>query len=676
MVDTYSELSEQQSIAVCINTHAECPKLIRLAKDKADNLNVPWVVIYIETPEHSTTKHADQEKILRYLTMAEQMGAIICQVEDHNVIEGIYHVVSESLKTDCPITDIIIGKSRQKRFFWTSYSTQAEKIARAIRSLPITVEIIPLNRDQSFHKTLERPRILEFRLRHIAYACISVIFAFAMSELLRANIPLIEWKINRHNVIAFFLLACVIVSFRCGLIPSLITAVLSFVTMNYFYILPLRQFHLHHNGGMITLYIFVASTIVIASLGTYMRSSNVTLRRKNDRLRTMYALQRNASAMTEQSSLLALLDKELRQVLNTDIAFFLPSTMDAKSVELAYPESLQLHENDHKALKLCWQEIQVSGAGTMNRYDSNWRFEPLILASSQVGVLGIKLSSKHPIDATLGHLITALADQCSAIIGRLELEKMMSASRMNEEKEKLRSMLLSSVSHDLKTPLVSIIGSMSMIQHMRESNRIEQHIVDELVDTTLLEAERLNSFITNILDMTRIETNNIEFNQQWVAADELLIKTSKRLDSRARNHQLCLHIDDAIHHLEIFVDPLLTEQILQNLIDNAIKYTIADTLIDLSIQSDNQGVHYVIRDHGAGIPEDKLSSIFDKYERIKQTDTQTAGTGLGLAIAKAISEKQGGTIQVRNHPEGGAEFTLSFPQFRYTNNIVPLKEAA
>jgi two-component system sensor histidine kinase KdpD len=241
---------------------------------------------------------------------------------------------------------------------------------------------------------------------------------------------------------------------------------------------------------------------------------------------------------------------------------------------------------------------------------------------------------------------------------------------MREEREKLRSMLLSSVSHDLKTPLASIIGSLSVYKRMRKSERLSPEIADELTETALDEAQRLDSFISNILDMTRIESGEIEFNKDWVTPYEPLAAIKKRLRQRLRYHKLEITTSETEYEVEM--DQMMTEQILQNLIDNAAKYSPANTEIQVSFGPDGKGFSYKIRDQGKGIPDDKFEAIFDKYERLRLTDSQIAGTGLGLAICKASKEKQNARIEVSNHEDGGAVFTIWFPKYR---NLIEEKRA-
>ena len=276
------------------------------------------------------------------------------------------------------------------------------------------------------------------------------------------------------------------------------------------------------------------------------------------------------------------------------------------------------------------------------------------------------------LDMWLSALLTNIADQMAILLEHLELEQSMEATRLRSEREKLRSMLLSSISHDLKTPLAGIIGALSV--HRSVGERLTPDRRKELLDSALEEAQRLDSFITNILDMTRRESGKIDLRQEWQDIDTVIQSAAKRSQHRLR--QRTLDIQGCLG-TEVYMDAMMIEQVLQNLIDNACKYTPDGTRIEICCTaSQREGFRCRVRDFGPGIPEDKLSQVFDKYARLKKQDSQVAGTGLGLAICKAVMEMQSGWIVAANHPEGGAEFTFGLPHWRKTRQGATKKEAA
>ena len=234
-------------------------------------------------------------------------------------------------------------------------------------------------------------------------------------------------------------------------------------------------------------------------------------------------------------------------------------------------------------------------------------------------------------------------------------------------------MLLSSVSHDLKTPLASIIGSLSVHQNMFAALPEEQR--QELLANALDEAYRLDSFITNILDMTRLESKQVKFRKEWIPPQDILRHVEKRMKERLRFHKLNIHYDTMMN-VELCADVMMTEQVIQNLLDNAGKYTPFGTAIDVTLEQAGPDLVIRIRDYGPGIPDDSIEKIFDKYTRLKKRDAKIAGTGLGLAIARTIMHEQCGDIIVANHPDGGAIFNVIVRNWRKKEDNKEKEEAA
>jgi len=377
---------------------------------------------------------------------------------------------------------------------------------------------------------------------------------------------------------------------------------------------------------------------------------------------TLYRI--TANAFTRQQAL-EKLQRTLSRMLEMDVAFFLPSVMKPERIDAAFPTGLSLFDNDCKALDVCWNEMKTTGVAAPFNPGTDWRFEPMLASSGEVGVLGVRPRHGQSLDPWYGRLLTAIADQTASALEHMELERSMEATRIREEREKLRSMLLSSVSHDLKTPLAGIIGSLSV--HNTMGGRLTPERRDALLETALEEAHRLDSFITNILDMTRLESGKIEFHYEWHDVSSIIRQVVKRLQHRLRKYQLVVH--SIPENIEVYMDMVMTGQVLQNLLDNACKYTPPGTAIDITSRRNEEGLFIDVHDHGEGLPSDKLAHVFDKYARIQKEDSQVAGTGLGLAICKSVMEAQGGWITAANHPQGGAIFTICLPRWRKAETV-------
>ncbi len=227
------------------------------------------------------------------------------------------------------------------------------------------------------------------------------------------------------------------------------------------------------------------------------------------------------------------------------------------------------------------------------------------------------------------------------------------------EKGKLRTQILSSVSHDLKTPLATIIGSLNILTST-DINITEEQKAD-LLETALSEAHRLNNFITNILTMARIESGAIKVKLEWYLVDDLIKHIKRSFEIKYPNRSLVVNKFDV--HITAKIDAILFEQIMMSILDNATKYSPIDIEVELSVE-ENFCLNFLVRDYGKGVPENMLEKIFDKYSRLQIGDMQAAGTGLGLAISKALVELQNMSIKAYNHKEGGLVIKISCPEWR------------
>jgi two-component system sensor histidine kinase KdpD len=409
--------------------------------------------------------------------------------------------------------------------------------------------------------------------------------------------------------------------------------------------------------------LFLVASLAIAASNAYTLSFARIAQQQEQRTNALYRISRMAfSALTLQESL-NILYRELRQMLHKDVAYFLPDALHLSKLVPAVPETLQLTEAERESLQRCWRDSITTGVGTPEATKSEWRFEPMVSPRDRIGVLGIRIRPDEPLDPLLGRTLSLLAHQSAIVIERLELARAMEQSRLERERERLRSALLSSVSHDLKTPLASIIGALSvystMKAHLTEDRR------DTLTQTALEEAQRLNSFISNIIDMARLESGETSFQPEWQPPQDLILRVKRAMRYRLKGHEILITTTGA--SCEILVDVAQTEQALQNILDNALKYSAPDAPIEIHLHClPGEALEISVRDHGPGIPEAARDTIFDKYTRLKKEDSQVAGTGLGLAIARAIITQQKGSIDVHNHPDGGAVFTVRFTRIRET----------
>ncbi len=653
---------KQQHTIVCIDGHPKTMMLLRIAARRAKDTGCTWSALFVETPNFYRNDESLREQILRFLTAAKEMGASIHQIEANDIVSGVREHLKECEENGTLPTHMLLGETKRDGIWALLNPSTARKIERALHHR-IELRTVPLTRDHEVPETTLASTAIRqsVKLSEIGYGLLAVFIAYLATETLRMVVPRIVFLLNDHNVSLIFLIACAFTAGRYGLIPGLIASLTSFFAINVFYIEPLYQLRLTGPTEAINLLLFLFAALILSLFGSYNRAHARAIAQRARRTQALYDIQTVVSKATTRSEAFTLLYERMQKWISMDLAYFLPNALSPDDLEAAIPEEVALDALSLKARDLCWQELRATGAGTPIIKEAAWRFEPMATELGDIGVLGIKIRNARNLDAAFGKLHAALAQKSAIILERLELAQEIQETRISEEREKLRAMLLSSVSHDLKTPLASIIGSLSAYHSMYDSLPDEQKRM--LTATALDEAQRLDSFISNILDMTKIESGDIRFKREWCSPDEIVATVAKRLRQRLTHHTLT--IERLKDRIEVEADQMLLEQVVQNLLDNAAKYAPAGTEITVSMTiDDHDAFTFSVRDRGQGIPDGEQDAIFDKYTRLKKTDSKVAGTGLGLAICKSIMEGMKGSIAVYNHEKGGAVFQLKLHNWR------------
>lgn len=648
---------ENPCVLVCINEHPKSRALLYAGARKAREEKLPWMVLYVEEPSYYQLHPEAREHILKCLTRAEEMGAEILRIQAPNVEQAITTYVQNSLQGSQPVQHIIIGSPEKRSVLPRLYVSSSTGISARLSTV-CEVHVVPLKGEYERRNWFSSFGLERVEMKEIFFSLLSVGLAGIVAELLKKALPDYVFLLHPQNIALIFLIAVVFVGGRWGFVPALVAAVCSHFLINYFYVKPYFFFTLNQATDVINLLLFLIAAIMVALFSSHTRAYAQAAVKREKRTQALYQLQRLTSENNSHYEALRTIHDALRNQFEMEVAFFRPPQAGGDIPVAEYPVEIELDESSREALRLCWRDAITTGVGGPYSRGVDWRFEPMFSTSGVIGVVGVKVPLLLTIDSSFGRLLSAVADQCASIIQRIALTRRMEEAKISEEKEKLRSLLLSAVSHDLKTPLASIIGSLSVYHSMFDKLSDEHRLT--LTTTALDEAQRLDSFISNILDMTRLESGHVKFKYEWHDPVAMFKRVNKRMRNRLRERQLTLREPDVM--AEIWVDAVMTEQLLQNLIDNAIKYSPMGMPIEVTMEVQKRRFVLTVRDHGKGVPEDMQQRIFDKYERLQKEDSQVAGTGLGLAICKSIVDQMSGEIAVYNHEDGGAVFKVTFPK--------------
>jgi two-component system sensor histidine kinase KdpD len=373
---------------------------------------------------------------------------------------------------------------------------------------------------------------------------------------------------------------------------------------------------------------------------------------------SLYQFSRKLAGVFALDDLLWATSFQIAQMLKVRVVILLPEA-GRLTVRAGYPPEDVLDESEVAAADWVWQHATPAGRGTDSLPGAHRLYLPMRTGRGTVGAIGLDSDKPGPIlTPDQRRLCDALADQAALAIERIELADAIEKSRLTAETDKLRAALLTSISHDLRTPLSVILGAASSLKDLEAALDPAAH--RELVATILEEGERLNRFIANLLDMTRLESGAVAPRLELTDIGDVAGSALSRAGRVTAGHKLDVAIEPGLPLVRL--DPVLFEQVLFNLLDNAGKYAAPQTTISVAARRDGGSVKLEIADEGPGIPQGDLEHIFDKFYRVQATDRQRAGTGLGLAIARGFVEAMSGTLTAGNRSDrSGAILTITLP---------------
>jgi two-component system, OmpR family, sensor histidine kinase KdpD len=635
-------------VLVCVSEAGNAPALIRYARRVADRLHAPWTAIYVETARTQRLSDAERDRIADYLRLAERLGASTITIPGRKIADEIIAYAEAN-----NITQIAIGKSDRPRWFEMLHGSVVHDLVR--KTGPISVHVVSAEGDEPASPKSLANRARSEPVSPLAYAgsAVAVVVALGVGSL-------IERFIGLQSISLVFLMAVLASAIAWGLWPSLFACMLSVLAFNFFFIPPIYTFTIADPENVIALFFFALVAVVVSNLTAATRRQIVSARARAKTTGELYAFSRKLAGIGTLDDLLWATAYQVSSMLKVRTVLLLSDREGGVlALASAYPPEDRLDDADMAAARWCWEHNHAAGRGADTLPGGKWLFLPLHTGSGAVGVIGIDRDTPGPLlTPDERRLLDALADQTAVAIERTSLARRLAEARVLAETERLRAALLTSISHDLRTPLASILGTVSSLRsYIDKYDAIER---DELLATLESEAERLNRFVGNLLDMTRLESGAIELKLDLVDIAEIVGAALERAGSVLARHRVEVEIAPDLPMVRL--DAILFEQILFNLLDNAAKYAPPGSRIDLHARRDGDLVVMEVIDEGPGIPPADLERIFDKFYRVQAQDRRRAGTGLGLAICRGFIEAQGGRIEARNRRDrSGAVLTVRIP---------------
>ena len=645
-------------ILVCISEDARSAGLVRYAKRLADRLHAPWTALHVETRRAPQLREEERDRIGQTLRLAERLEgeAITMPASARRIADDVLDFARKH-----NATHIIVGKSTRSRWFELLRGSVVHDLVRRAGNISVHViagEEIATEPAPPMLATVATAAQPFDPLPYIV-ALLAVAAALAISKLLQPSLGL-------ENVDLIFLTAIVGVAVRYGLWPSLVAAVAASLSYNFFFLPPVYTLTITDPTNVAAFVLFTILAVVVSNLAALGWSQMVTAQERVRTVESLYAFSRKLAGAGTLDDVLWATAYQIASMLKVRVVLLLPENATI-AVKAGYPPEDTLDEADLAAAKWAWEKDRAAGRDSDALPGAKWLFIPMRTGRGQIGILGIcRDAAGALLRAEQRRLLDALSDQGALAIERVHLVEDIERVNRTAETDKLRSALLTSISHDLNTPLAAVLGSAGALRDL--PNAFNDDAKAELLSTIIDESERLHRFIANLLDMTKLESGAVVPNAALQDVGEIVGSALQRASKILSKHRVEVEIGPALPMVK--VDGVLFEQVLFNLLDNAAKYAPADTTIRVQGWQEQDQVKLQVLDEGAGIAATDLQRIFEKFHRAQKGDHVRAGTGLGLAIARGFTEALGGTITAANRSDRkGAAFTISLP-------IPPMQEGS
>ncbi|APH55967.1 Sensor protein kdpD [Granulibacter bethesdensis] len=638
-----------ERIMVWLTLQDRDASLLRYGRRLADHLHAPWIVLHVETGRDITEDA--RARMAGQMHLAQSLGAETVTIPGQDeALDALAYARAHN------VTQIVAahpdGHAGRMHWYqrvarWFSRS-MTNRLIRAGGSFPI--HIVARSRDDD--QDVVTPFAPEPR-QAMPYVSSTLIIGVATGAAM-----LLRQILEVGNVSLTFLTAILWVAVAYGLWPSLWASVLGMLCFNFFFLPPLYTFTIAAPENVVAMFFFLTTALIASHLGARVRNQAVVARHRADITQSLYQFNRRLSGIVTLEDLLWTACHQIATALERNAVILMPEG-DRLILRASYTPDEQIDADDLAAASWAWKNDRMAGRGSDTLPGVGWLFIPLRTGRGPVAVIGLDAHAEdHLLYPEQQQLLDALGDQTALAIERIGLAKDLDEARLTAETEKLRGALLTSLSHDLRTPLASILGAASSL-HDYDALLTEQDR-RELLLTIREEAERLNRFVANLLDMIRLEAGALQPGRERVDLAEVAASALSRATRILSDHPVRLEVAPDLPMP--LLDDVLLEQVLFNLLDNAAKYTPPGTPISIMIGQGPGVLTIRVLDEGAGLSVQDTESVFEKFTRFRAADRSRPGTGLGLAIARGFIEAMGGGIVARNRSDrSGAEFTITLP---------------
>jgi len=624
-------------LLVGVDGDAHAERLVRHASRVAQRRHLPWSLVHVDNG--SVRDEQSRLRLQSAQQLAERLGGEVVLLRAGEVAKTLIQHAAERRASL-----VLVGQSRprlRRRLFGGGL---AARLLRQAHGLEINV----LDSDHEQHQP--RPRnALTLVWFDYALALVATVLASALAWAVSSVLPL-------PNISLVFLAAVLLVAVRSSLGPALACAALSFLTYDFLFIPPNFSFSIQREEDVLTLLFFLLMAALTGNLAARQRRQLQALRDTQEETSELLDLSRKLTAATDRQAVVSAAAQHLNGWSDLQLCLLNRDGQGGWKVETGGP--LEFTESERAAADWAWQHDQPAGMGTGTLPFGRWWWWPLSVEDGPLALLGVCAKEGQTLSGQRRRLLTALSQPLAQALARAQLADDLEAARLHGETEQLRSALLASVSHDLRTPLTAMRGSIDSLLALGEAIPLEDR--RELLEGTRDEAERLDRYIQNLLDMTRLGHGALKLARDWVSPADIVGSSLNRLRAVLAPLQVSTDVPNELPLL--FVHAALIEQALVNVLENAARFSPTHGRLQLNAGANDQEIFFSVSDEGPGIPEDERAKIFDMFYTAARGDRGGQGTGLGLAICQGMVGAHGGRISVADGIDGrGTCITLHLP---------------
>jgi two-component system sensor histidine kinase KdpD len=626
-----------ERILVCVRPNPESDRLVRAARRMAARLKAQWIVAYVESPTQPPLNASERRALAHVIKLAEELGAETTALSGESVSEALLAFARRR-----NVSRIVVGKPLHSPWRDRLRGSLLDEIVRG--SGGIEVMVIPGGqRDALRSPDREAARSGQPRVPYLASAAVVLVCTLLCWAMFG--------RFDNSNLIMVYLLGVGFVATFYGRRPSALAAVLSVAAFDFFFVPPYLTFAVSDTQYLVTFGVMLLVSLLISTLAGRVRAQAEAARRREQRTQALYAMSRELASARAAEEVARVASRHVSEILQGPVEVLLPGP-DGRLAPADPGPAVDSRET--AVAQWTFDHGRLAGLGTDTLPGAAAVYVPLRGSQAVLGVLGARPhESLLPLTPDQLDLLEALASQAASGLERARLASEAEKARLAAEAERLRNTLLSSVSHDLRTPLATITGAASSLLQPAPLEPAAERALKEAIYE---EADRLGNLVTNLLDMTRLESSSLVLHRDWHSLEELVGTALARLERGLQGRPLEVRIPGDLPLVS--ADGVLVEQVLVNLLDNAAKYTESGSAVRIGADAADGMVTVEVADEGPGLPDGAEERVFEKFYR---GASGPRGFGLGLPICRAIVAAHGGRIWAERRSPRGAAFKFTLP---------------